>query len=538
MPGGLMQIVNKGAQDQLVTGSPSFTHFRSVYKRHTEFAMEHFTLNFRGVNLDLNAQQTRTFRAKVDRNAQLLHDCYIHLQLPDIFSPVSPNGNGSATPYEFQWIPNLGYNMIRSVSVLINGTAIVTHTGEWMKLYSHLTHDSNKRKIIDGMVGNVPDLIDPANTNGRNNQYPHAITSPSSIAVPSINAREITIPLHFWFCEDVGSSLPLVALQYSEVEIVVEFENIYSLFTVNDVRVSSPTYNTRIAPDINDAAFSMNRFLSPPLVNTLPSNTSLTNWALQPYINANFIFLSDPEVIHLAKSDNSFMIKELNHVTQDGVYGAGNDVPVSLTNLCTRLVWVGQRSDIINQPDNYTNNISPNFTTIGSNVTPWYSSSGIARNDILVDSTIILDGADREATRQSNFFSLVQQYKHHNGSLPGVYAYSFALDHSKQPSGHINGSMFNKPILRLTTQIPPLSRAPFITNQFCVVKSTALEQRPTPVSLANGRPVTNFKSSDVLSIIKKDDGDVRAYTYSFRVYTESYNFLRITRGIANVVFSS
>jgi hypothetical protein len=50
-----MQLVNKGAQDQLVTGSPSFTHFRSVYKRHTEFAMEHFRLNFRGTNLDLNA---------------------------------------------------------------------------------------------------------------------------------------------------------------------------------------------------------------------------------------------------------------------------------------------------------------------------------------------------------------------------------------------------------------------------------------------------------------------------------------------------
>jgi hypothetical protein len=408
-----------------------------------------------------------------------------------------------------------------------------------MKLYSYLTHDANKRNIIDGMIGNVPDLTDPANANGRFNQYPHAITSPSTIAPPSINAREIIIPLHFWFCEDVGSALPLVALQYSEVEIVVEFQNIYSLFTVTDVRKNSPTYNTRIAPDINDQAFAMNRFLGPPNVDCTPNNTSLTNWALQPHINANFIFLSDSEVIHLAKSDNSFMIKEVNRVTQNGVYDAGNDIPLVLTNLCTRIVWVGQRSDIVNQPDNYTNNVTPKYVTIGSDVTPWFSSAGMAENHILVDSTLILDGADREATRSNNFYSLVQQYKHHTGtSIPGLYSYSFALDHhTKQPSGHINGSMFNKPVLRLTTQSPPLSTSPSST-QACVVKSTALNQNPVPVNLRNGLPVTSFNPDQVLSVITKQSGDVREYTYSFRVYTESYNFLRITRGIANVVFSS
>ena len=133
-----MQLVNKGAQDQLVTGSPSFTHFRSVYKRHTEFAMEHFRLDFRSSNLDLGAIP-RSFRAKVDRNAQLVHDMYIHVSLPDIFSSVNPVTVGKhpviapdarGIGYEFQWIPNLGYNMIRSVSVLINGAAVVTHTGE------------------------------------------------------------------------------------------------------------------------------------------------------------------------------------------------------------------------------------------------------------------------------------------------------------------------------------------------------------------------------------------------------------------------
>jgi hypothetical protein len=71
MPGGLMQLVGKGAQDVLVTGNPSFTHFRSMYKRHTDFAMEHFQLYFNYSKLALPAQGNITLQTKVDRNAQL-----------------------------------------------------------------------------------------------------------------------------------------------------------------------------------------------------------------------------------------------------------------------------------------------------------------------------------------------------------------------------------------------------------------------------------------------------------------------------------
>ena len=553
MPGGLVQLVNKGAQDQLVTGSPSFTHFRSVYKRHTEFAMEHFVLNFRGTNLNLAPQSTKSFRVKVDRNAQLVHDCYIHVTIPDIFSPVCPNTNRTtATGYNFQWIPNLGYNMIRQVSVLINGTAIVTHTGEWMKLYSYLNFDANKRALIDKMVGNVPELIDPANSYDRRNQYPHSITTTTSQGQPSILGRELVIPLHFWFCEDIGASLPLVALQYSEVEFVVEFQPIYNLFTVNDVRHSSSTYNTRIAPPISDPLFAMQTFLSPPNVDTTPQNPSLTSWELNPYVEANYIFLSDAEVVQLAKSDNAFIFKESRMVQSDGLYGAGNDIELTLVNLCTQVVWIAQRNDVIanNGVDNYTNWKDPNKPPVGttglSAITQCYSSGNVLTNnvserDIIVDATLILDGTEREQTRSNNFFSLLQQYSHYNGSfLSGMYSYSFAAEHEKQPSGHINGSMFNKTVLRVNVQDPPIPVYNGFTLQgttppVCVLKSTALDKRPVPVPAGNP---TNLNPDQTITIVNKPEAVVRAYTYSGRVYVESYNFLRITRGIANVVFSS
>jgi hypothetical protein len=552
MPGGLIQLVNKGAQDQLVTGSPSFTHFRSVYKRHTEFALEHFVLNFRGTNLNLSSQSSKSFRVKVDRNAQLLHDCYIHISLPDIFSPVSPIGNGKAIGYNFQWIPNLGYNMINQVSILINGTAIVTHTGEWMKMYSYLNFDANKRALVDKMVGNVPELTDPANAYDRLNQYPHSITTSTANAQPSILGREIIIPLHFWFCEDIGASLPLVALQYSEVEFVVEFKPIFDLFTVNDVRVGSPTYNTRIAPDLADPAFAMQKFLSVPEINTNPKNISLVNWELRPYIEATYIFLSDAEVVQLAKSDNAFMFREVRMVQQDGVYGAGNDIELTMVNLCTQVVWVAQRTDVLqnNGVDNYTNwkdvNKSPVGTTGLSAMTQCYTSGSVIGNnisdrDIIVNATLILDGTEREQTLPNTFYSYLESYSHYNGLfLPGMYAYSFSAEHEKQPSGHINGSMFNQTILRVTTQDPPVPTYDGLvlqgtTQPVCVLKTTALDKRPVVVSRNN--PM-KLNPDQTISIIRKEDSVVRAYTYSVRVYVESYNFLRITRGIANVVFSS
>ena len=40
-------------------------------------------------------------------------------------------------------------------------------------------------------------------------------------APPSIQKRTIYVPLNFWFCQYTGQCLPLVALQYHDIEIVL-----------------------------------------------------------------------------------------------------------------------------------------------------------------------------------------------------------------------------------------------------------------------------------------------------------------------------
>jgi hypothetical protein len=566
-----MQLVGKGAQDQLITGNPSFTHFRSVYKRHSEFAMEHFRLYFRTTNTNIPQSGSLTLRAKVERYAQLLHDCYLSIDLPDIYSPVVPvtagansqlNASSTAIGYEFQWVRNIGYNMINYVSVLINGQEVVRHTGEWMKLYANLKFDANKKDNLNVMIGNVPEVYDPANAFGRINQYPHSISTINSPAQPSIAGRTLLIPLHFWFCESVGSALPLVALQHSEVDIVVDLRNMYQLFTIRDVRDNTPNCGVRIPPDISSSLFAMNHFLSPPTFanSVIPTNPSLYLWNLNPFIEANFIFVGDAELVHIAKTEHSFVFHQVDVRSADGQYGPSNDLELALRNLCTRVVWVGQRSDIAltNNYDNYTNWANqyepPIDRTNMSFLTPWYSSGNaetqnVANRDILIESSIIIDGKERFSAKQAGFFSSIESYRHHTGrgitELPGIYMYSFALDnHTTQPSGHINGSMFNKTILRNTYVQPPFTTnsLPPASSYICVLKSTASSANPTVITNPNatdprtGLPL--YTPESIVRIVRKTDAQTLQYTYNVRAYIESYNFLRVMGGIANVVFSS
>ena len=138
--------------------------------------------------------------------------------------------------------------------------------------------------------------------------------------------------------------------------------------------------------------------------------------------------------------------------------------------------------------------------------------------------------------------SKIQNYKHSTGKantdIPGIYQYSFALDHhTTQPSGHLNGSMFNRTVLRNSSVQPPLSVS--LTsgdNSVCVLKNTLYSPNPTIINPnAVGSP---YSPRDYVRVIRAADAQSLQYTYVVRAYVESYNFLRVMSGTANVVFSS
>lgn len=578
MPGGLLQLVGVGAQNELVNGNPTMTHFRSVYRKHTNFAMESIRMPFSSSNLEFPTIGTRTISCRIDRYAQLLHDCYLVLRIPDIWSPLKFL-NGATPPvgydvrtnsigYEFQWIENIGYNLIDHVDITMNGQPIQRLRGEWLKMYSYLTHDANKRKLVDEMVGNVAETYDPSHAYDRNGQYPHAIapdalptTFPQTkVPEPSIRGRQLVIPLHFWFCENPGLALPLVSLQNSEVYINVTLRSIENLYTVVDVNPTSRTYGRRVSP----TQYPLSMFLSPPLKTGLPSNPALTTFFPDPYVEGNFIYLSEMEMNQLAQADQTFLIKTVRYVNKEGQFGGNTDLELPMFNLVTRIVFASQRSDrmLVNDWDNYTNWDDPRrapWSAINSDIPTGLFSSGqqqatsVFPKNAVVDGLLMFDGKDRFQTKPLPFFSLQQMYRHTTGQtpeLPGVYMYSFALEHGTyQPSGAANGSMFNKVILRLTLQQPiPISVGGggglAGGTQVCVLTSTLFSPNPTIVPPGNVglRDVKTGKllypPGSITTVVQTNDNIVFTFTYNVGVYVEAINFFRIVSGLGNLVFAS
>jgi len=79
MPGGLIQIVAYGAQDLFLTGIPEITHFKYIYKRYTNFAMEFLELPFNGTK---NFGETIT--CPVPKNGDLINTTVLKLEIPKV----------------------------------------------------------------------------------------------------------------------------------------------------------------------------------------------------------------------------------------------------------------------------------------------------------------------------------------------------------------------------------------------------------------------------------------------------------------------
>jgi hypothetical protein len=81
MPGGIMQLVAYGAEDLYLTGDPQITHFKVVYRRHTNFSMEYIEQYFYTLP-NFNTTKRTQAKIKIERNADLLHDVYLVVDLP------------------------------------------------------------------------------------------------------------------------------------------------------------------------------------------------------------------------------------------------------------------------------------------------------------------------------------------------------------------------------------------------------------------------------------------------------------------------
>lgn len=193
-----MQLISYGAQDIYLTGNPQITFFKVVYRRYTNFSIEAIELQFAG-----EPGFGRRVTSKITRNADLVHKMYVRV----ILGSVDPEGAS------FAWVRRLGHAIIREVEVHIGGTKIDKQYGTWLDVWYELTRNSDHDIGYARLIGDT-DILTSYNSD----------IKPEYI---------LYIPLQFWFNRYVGLAIPLIALQYHDMTIHVEF-NLEETLAVRD----------------------------------------------------------------------------------------------------------------------------------------------------------------------------------------------------------------------------------------------------------------------------------------------------------------
>ena len=204
----MLQLVATGKQDVFLTGNPQVTWFKMVYRRYTAFAVESQRMYFDG-----KADFGQKISCVVPRFGDLLGACFLQIDLPRVYLT-----DGT----EVGWTQDMGHAIISEISVLIGEQEIDKQTGEWMEIWSLLTTTASQREGFDEMIGH----------NDGFGSTP--ITGPLSLYVP----------LRFWFNNNPGLYLPLLALQYHQVRINITLTPLNKLW----YRAGLPNPNWQVEP--------------------------------------------------------------------------------------------------------------------------------------------------------------------------------------------------------------------------------------------------------------------------------------------------
>ena len=175
-----------GAQDVYLTGSAQITFFKVVYRRHTNFSVEPIPQTFNGA-----PEFGRTVTCTINRSGDLITNMYASVKLRAV------------TGENFGYVRRVGLAIVQHYKIEIGGTKLDEQYGDWLNIWYELSHKVGQERGFARMVGDVPEL-----TNIDSNDKPQ---------------YQLYVPLQFWFNRNNGLALPLIALQYHDVRVTIDF---------------------------------------------------------------------------------------------------------------------------------------------------------------------------------------------------------------------------------------------------------------------------------------------------------------------------
>lgn len=337
--------------------------------------------------------------------------CLLTRENGDLISNITINVKIDPLGQNLSWVNSFGHALIRSTWIEINGKKIGTLSGKYMEIYSELSIE--KKRAYNQMIAKV---------------------SPTSFSVSTFKGFiEVLIPIKYWFTT-MGNYLPILCLKNQLVELVIDFNSFENICIHDDKQ------------------------------NLIKPKTFA-----QLYID--YIYLDFSEREKFLKSSHTYLLEEIQYI--EAMSKNTNEVQINLTlnNPVKELIWVNQRSDVVEDIFNFS--IFYNRKT--SRIIDTFKSAILKVNDTELFN---LD---------ASYLRLVETYYHHVGTPSRyIYTYSFSLSPDKfQPSGHFNFS-----------------------------------------NVENAKLILYFDEN----IIKTIDCDIHTY-----VYAKSYSILLISEGMAYVI---
>ena len=243
------------------------------------------------------------------------------------------------------------------------------------------------------------------------------------------DARTFYIPLQFFFCTNPGLSLPIIALQYHEVQIVFNFRKFEDMLTLTrgDSGSDSKTINTILYDNPNIRKdFNIELFV-------------------------DYVYLDVDERRRMAQSSHEMLVtqtKRISHMIQSNIESDRIDLK-NLNHPVKELIWVTKVNHGEVNRDYFDFGYSDSNNAIGRDGvvnTGFYET-----HEIMKQASITLNGNDRVEKRDSMFYRCIQPYQHHT-RIPNnyIYVYSFALKPEEvQPSGSCNFSRIDNAYLNV-----------------------------------------------------------------------------------------
>jgi hypothetical protein len=486
--------------------------YTNTFTNASLFSLQSDVLIYIYENYSENDYSWEMFQFLINANMEIL------TKLNNVIYDKLINTFSSSNIVSMGWIEKIGIFIIKKIEMFIGSNLITSMSSNYIDVYGQLNYKNVE--VYNKLIGKDPKINNPVMKN---------------------DDKYLYIPIPFWFQNNFGYSIPLIALQFGNIDIKFDFRDFISCVFFDIPNVSSFT-NETIREKIIDLIYSKS-------INIFKSQLEIT-------LLVDYAFLDSIERKKFAQSSHEYLITQVQEIVFTDVSPSVSNFELDFFHCCKSMFWFANQYKYINniagknlygkysinpyKPEytitnkNYINflNMLYNPHTLfnldhfieGLDVINTSPINNINYNSDIYTSTVLNNnyfnyeitpfesseitlGGQTLVSQSSGYFNYLQPYNYYlNSPNIGINTYSFSLNPTEsQPAGSCNLSRIPKTSIKFKIINPDNNLKNVDTNQ-------------------NYNVVDNLSSNNLNN-------------YQIFIIVENYNILRFLGGIVGIAYT-